>query len=45
MESGPDAIQRDTFFVALSRFKRQKYDESIELCTELLEKNPRDQVF
>ena len=34
----------DVFFVAMSRFKRKKFEESIELCNELLERNPRDQV-
>ena len=34
----------DSFFLATSRFNRQKYDSCIELCNQLLEKNPSDQA-
>ena len=34
----------DPFFLALSRFNRQRFDECIEICTQMLEKNPYDQV-
>jgi hypothetical protein len=34
----------DLFFLATSRFNRQKYDSCIELCSQLLEKNPQDQA-
>ena len=30
----------DPFFLATSRFNRQKYDSCIELCDQLLGKNP-----
>jgi tetratricopeptide repeat protein 8 len=34
----------DPFFLAVSRYKRQRYDECIEICTQMLDKNPYDQV-
>ena len=34
----------DPFFLAMSRFKRQKFDECIDLCTEMLERNQLDQA-
>ena len=34
----------DLFFLATSRFYRQKYDSCIELCNQLLEKNSQDQA-
>lgn len=34
----------DPFFLAVSRFNRQRYDECIEICTQMLDKNPYDQV-
>jgi tetratricopeptide repeat protein 8 len=34
----------DKFFVATSRYNRQRYDECIEICNELLEKNSLDQA-
>lgn len=34
----------DTFAKAMSRFRRRKFDECIELCDELLTSNPRDQA-
>ena len=35
----------DLFIVAMSRFKRQKFDQTIELCNQMLANNPDDQVF
>merc|ERR1719503_33182 len=32
------------FFLAASRMRRRKYDDAIDICTELLDKNPRDQA-
>ncbi|CAJ1442973.1 unnamed protein product [Effrenium voratum] len=32
------------FFRAVSRFRQRRWDECIDLCTELLEQNPRDQA-
>lgn len=34
----------DSYVIALSRFKRQKYDGAIELCDKMLEKNANDQA-
>ncbi len=34
----------DQFFLATSRYNRQKYDSCIELCDKLLEKNSQDQA-
>jgi len=34
----------DLFVMAMSRYKRQKYDECATLCTEFLQQNPRDQA-
>ena len=34
----------NNFAKAMSRFKRRKFDECIEICDELLAKNPRDQA-
>uniref|UniRef100_F6Y677 Tetratricopeptide repeat protein 8 n=2 Tax=Ciona intestinalis TaxID=7719 RepID=F6Y677_CIOIN len=34
----------DLMFMALSYFKRRKFEESAELCTKILEKNPYDQA-
>lgn len=31
-------------FIALSLFNRQKYEACVTKCTELLKKNPLDQV-
>lgn len=30
----------DQFYLAISLFRRKKYDECITLCNELLQKNP-----
>lgn len=35
----------DPFYEALSLFRRQKYEECADKCSELLENNPRDQVL
>jgi len=32
----------DNFIVAMSRYKRRKYDETLELCDKMLETNSRD---
>jgi hypothetical protein len=34
----------DPFYTALSFYRRLKYEECAAVCTELLEKNPYDQV-
>lgn len=34
----------DPFFLAMSRYKRQRYDECIEICSEMLDRNPYDQA-
>ena len=34
----------DQFFLATSKFNRQKWDQCIDICTALLEKNPYDQA-
>jgi hypothetical protein len=34
----------DPFYTALSLYRRRKYEECVAECTELLEKNPYDQV-
>ena len=38
------ATQMDPFYVALSRLRQKRYDECIELCTDILQENPYDQV-
>lgn len=35
----------DTFYEALSLYRRRKFEKSALLCTELLDKNPYDQVL
>jgi len=32
------------FFLAVSRMRRRKYDDVIDICTDLLDENPRDQA-
>ncbi|CAE7581589.1 Ttc8 [Symbiodinium sp. KB8] len=32
------------FFRAVSRFRQRRWDECIDICTELLEQNPKDQA-
>lgn len=34
----------DPFYLALSLFRRRKYDKCIEACTSVLEKQPLDQA-
>lgn len=34
----------DAFCVAMSRYKRRKYDQAIELCDQMLQDNSRDQL-
>lgn len=34
----------DPFYLALSNFRKRKFEKSASICTELLEKNPYDQV-
>ena len=33
----------DLYVIALSRFKRQKYDAALDLCNKMLQNNPNDQ--
>lgn len=35
----------DPLFLAYSYYRRKKYEQCTEICTQLLEKNPYDQVF
>ncbi|XP_047002397.1 tetratricopeptide repeat protein 8 [Schistocerca americana] len=35
----------DPLYIALSSYRRRKYDQCASLCTELLEKNPYDQAI
>ena len=35
----------DPLFLAMSFYRRRKFEECSEVCTELLKKNPYDQVF
>jgi len=32
----------DPFVLALSKLNRQRFDECIDICTQMLEKNPYD---
>ena len=34
----------DEFILAMSRYKRRKYDSAIELCDTMLHNNPQDQA-
>ena len=34
----------DPLFLAYSFYRRRKFEASVELCSQLLEKNPYDQV-
>merc|ERR1719482_2699140 len=44
--SVPDVYKTtiNPFFLALSRFRRRKWDDCIDICTDLLDKNSRDQA-
>ena len=35
----------DPLFMANSLFRRRRLEECVKVCTDILEKNPRDQVF
>ena len=37
-------MQMDRLFLAMSFFRRRKFEECAEVCTQLLQKNPYDQV-
>lgn len=34
----------DPLFMALTLFRHRRFGDCLEICNELLEKNPRDQV-
>jgi len=34
----------DNFFLAISKFRRRRFDESIELCNQMLEQEPTDRA-
>ena len=34
----------DPLFMACSLFRRRKFDECVKICSQMLEKNPYDQV-
>lgn len=34
----------DPVFLAMSRYRRRQFDKCAEICTEILNQNPRDQV-
>ena len=38
-------MQMDPLFLAMSFYRRRKFEECAEVCTQLLKKNPYDQVF
>ena len=38
-------LAMDPLFLAYSYFRRKKYEQCTEICTQLLEKNPYDQVY
>lgn len=35
----------DPFFMACSFYRRRKFDDCVKICTQMLEKNPYDQVL
>ena len=37
--------EMDPLFLACSYFRRRKYQQCVDICTQLLEKNPYDQVM
>lgn len=41
---GRNQLEMDPLFLAYSYFRRRKYQECVDLCSQLLEKNPYDQV-
>lgn len=38
------ASKLDPFFLALSRARRRRFDDCVEICSDILEQNPYDQV-
>lgn len=38
-------MQMDPLFLAMSFYRRRKFEECGEVCTQLLKKNPYDQVL
>jgi len=44
MTAGYDGAQLNPFFLAVSRFRQRRWDECIDLCTDALDQNPRDQA-
>lgn len=38
-------MQMDPLFLAMSFYRRRKFEECAEVCTQLLKKNPYDQVL
>lgn len=44
MATAQVASQIDPFFLALSRARRRRFEDCDELCTEILNENPYDQV-
>ena len=48
MEERQDSVgvadKVDPIYLALSRFRRRRFDDSANICTEVLEQNPYDQV-
>lgn len=43
--AGTGTMQMDPLFLAMSFYRRRKFEECAEVCTQLLKKNPYDQVF
>lgn len=43
--AGTGTMQMDPLFLAMSFYRRRKFEECSEVCTQLLKKNPYDQVF
>ena len=43
--AGTGAMQMDPLFLAMSFYRRRKFEECAEVCTQLLKKNPYDQVM
>ena len=35
-------LKMDPFFLAMSKFNRQRFDECVDICTQMLDKNPYD---
>lgn len=38
-------MQMDPLFLAMSFYRRRKFEECAEVCTQLLKKNPYDKVL